>query len=107
MNKLIDKWLNWKWEKEYDPAKLAEAAHYVVSTPQGQMLLQYWIDRYYCNLYEGNNPIELAKHEGAKVPIHELLRMSDSVQQPDKYKPPKQEGETDVRLSESTLKRTG
>lgn len=103
----FDSWLQQGWQQEFDPERVAECAQFSFGTKQGDYLLSYLIQKYYATVYLGKDSIEGERLNGARIVMQEILGMIDSVKHPEKNKPPK-EGETkDVRLMESTLKRTG
>lgn len=78
-------WLQRKWSHALDPS-LAESYRIVFGGLHGERVLQHLLDQVYCTVYEGHDPVELAKHAGRRSVVHELLENLDMAEQPDKYR---------------------
>lgn len=60
-----------KWQAHDEETLRAYA---IFNSPDGQRVLQHWLDNVYCDVYEGNNQIDLAHHNGRRSAIHEILQ---------------------------------
>ncbi len=84
-------WLKRKWRVESHPTeaqlKLRHAIHATFSTPEGQVTLQWLMDRVYCTISTANDPIRIAEHNAQRALVHEILEELDHAQHPSKYEP--------------------
>jgi hypothetical protein len=51
----------------------------------GKVVIQDLLDNVYCTVYEGNDPIEMATHNGRRSAVHEILKQIDLAVSPQKY----------------------
>lgn len=79
------RWLSRKWDRLPDAA-LAESYRATFGTLHGQRVLQHLIDGAYATVYEGNDPVELAHHNGRRSFMHEVLHNIDIGEHPEKYR---------------------
>ena len=79
-------WLAQKWNREIHGTQLAQDYQVTFSTPQGQRVLNHWMDNVYCSIYEGISEKELWMHNGRRSFIHEILVNLDIAEHPDKYR---------------------
>ena len=77
-------WLIHKWVKQTDD-NIAQFYQVTYSTPQGQRVLQHQLDNIYCQIYEGNDPLVLAYHNGRRSVVHETLELIDEGENPQKH----------------------
>lgn len=77
-------WLPIKWRLRID-AHTLDAYAVVFQTAQGQLVLQHLLDTIYCQIYEGNDPLVLAFHNGQRTVVHNILENIDRATQPAKY----------------------
>lgn len=82
--KRFKEWLTWKWEKEPDPT-LVRSYQVTFSTEHGRRVLQHLMDKVYCTIYEGSDPILMATHNGRRSLLHEILEDIDIAEHPGKY----------------------
>ena len=84
MTKRIRDWLTRKWSRHPD-STLPDAYRGTFASFDGQRVLQHLLDSVYCKCYEGDDPTELAAHNGARRVVHEILQNIDYAEQPQKY----------------------
>lgn len=82
---MIRAWLAHKWQREPQPT-LAQDYQVTFSTPQGQRVLQHLFDHVYCTIYEGQDALAMAAHNGRRAVIHEILENLDLAESPEKYR---------------------
>lgn len=80
----IARWLGFKWDPMLDP-KLLEYYQVTFSTLQGGAVLKDLMDRVYCTVYEGSDPILMAQHNGRRSVVDDILRNIDGAEFPNKY----------------------
>ena len=80
----IREWLVRKWVGQPDPA-LLKSFLVTFSTEHGRRVLQHLVDKVYCSIYEGADPIALAMHNGRRSLVHEILENIDIAEHPGKY----------------------
>ena len=83
MMKRIGQWLVMKWR----PAdrSMAQAYSATFATSYGQQVLQHLLDTVYCQVYEGNDPMQMAMHNGRRSVIQEILENIDHAENSLKY----------------------
>lgn len=84
--KRFSEWLGRKWQRQ-PQADLARAYRATFATPDGQRVLQHWLDHVYCTIYEGADPIQMATHNGRRSFVHEILEALDLAEHPENYEP--------------------
>jgi len=77
-------WLISKWTRKTDD-NIAQAFQLTYSTPHGQLVLKHKMDNIYCTIYEGNDPLKLAYHNGRRSVVHEELELIDEAENPRKH----------------------
>jgi len=88
-----DEWLLQKWQPVSEVLIYDYQATF--STEQGRRCLQDLMDRVYCTLYEGTDPIAMAQHGGGRAVVHSILDAIDRSDNPAKYAGPETEGGND------------
>ena len=78
-------WLGVKWQARA-PSELVNAYHAAFMSAPGRLVLQDLLDSVYCTIYEGNDPVTLAAHNGRRSVVHEILENIDIAENPDRYK---------------------
>lgn len=81
MKDLIRNWLINKWS---DNQPIKEDYQHTFGTASGQRVLAHFMDAVYCDVYLGNDPIAMARHEGAREFVHTILETLDAVEHPRK-----------------------
>lgn len=84
MVKMLHRWLGRKWQVR-EGTDLLQAYHVTFSSVQGQIVLLHLLDHVYCTTYDGDNAMELAKHNGRRQVIQEILQNLDLAEHPSKY----------------------
>src|SRR5262245_44836500 len=80
----IRRWLGRKWAEP--TPRIAEDFRAMFMTPSGQRALEHLISNVYCTTYEGSDPILMAHHNGMRTAVHDMLRMVDMAENPERYK---------------------
>lgn len=75
----VRRWLRRKWQK---PDAETLRAYAIFNTPDGQKVLQHWLDGIYCTVYEGSNEIEMAIHTGRRSFVQEVLENIQAMENP-------------------------
>ncbi len=84
MNPRLIEWLIQKWtRKKEDDLKQAYLACF--SSFHGRIVLEHLLTNIYMTVYEGNNPIEAAHHNGLRACVHQILENLDQAEHPEKY----------------------
>lgn len=81
------RWLVRKWT-QFEQRELLNAYSVCFTGLHGRLILQHWIDNIYATVYEGNDPLQLAFHNGRRSFVHEVLQAVDMAEHPDKYNVP-------------------
>lgn len=80
----LAEWFKQKWRPQKDEdVKQAYVATF--STFHGRMVIEHLITNCYATIYEGNNPIEAAHHNGIRACVHQILENIDQGEHPEKY----------------------
>ena len=80
------RWLNKKWDFDSKPDALLLAYFNAFTLPDGQIVLQDLIDKYYAVSPDGGDEIALAWHCGQRSVIHAILQNIDMAKNGEKYK---------------------
>jgi hypothetical protein len=84
MTRSFLRWLTRKWQAVSQP-DLMKAYHVTFSSVAGQQVLQHLMDRTYCSVYFGTDPMESVAHNARRALVHEILENIDAGERPDKY----------------------
>ena len=84
MTSRFTSWLSMKWRREPRP-DLLRAYAVTFGSPEGQVVLQDWMDEIYCQVCPINDPQALAEHNGQRKFLQRVLEAIDQGQTPDKY----------------------
>lgn len=82
----ILEWLKRKWRFDAPAQDLLNAWRLTFTGAQGKIVLHDLLDKFYCAVYRGNDPIELARHNGQREVIQAILENLDMAEHPEKYK---------------------
>ncbi len=78
------RWIISKWQPR-PPEELIAAHQRLFDSADGRVVLQHWLDKVYCTVYEGKDPVELGYHNGRRSVVQELLELIDQGAAPQKY----------------------
>ena len=84
MTERVKEWMGRRWMPVVNK-EVTDAFLVTFSTPAGRRVLQHWMDMVYCTVYEGNDPIEGAKHHGRRSVVQETLEIIDQGEHPEKW----------------------
>ena len=68
---MLSEWLKVLWSEPKET--IAYDYHATFATESGQRVLKHLMDNVYCQVYEGNDPVELASHNARRSVVHDIL----------------------------------
>jgi arginine repressor len=77
-------WLTRKWQKPNEVV-LAKAYQGFAASMDGQLLLQHWMDEIYCTVCPTDDALALARHNGKREFLNQILENIDIAMNPGKY----------------------